>query len=107
PPIESIDVNVFGMNAFLVSRLEPEEKYLIVYGKPKVTVAEYDLGYFSSKIASTAKDVNCKAETVIKNLPPKKNEPMIQQQKWLWITLGGLVLLLGGFAFSLMKKIGK
>ncbi|MDP2388617.1 MAG: discoidin domain-containing protein [Bacteroidota bacterium] len=107
PPIESIDVNVFGMNAFLVSRLEPEEKYLIVYGKAKVPLAEYDLGYFSSKIGSTAKDVNCRSEMVIKNAPPKKNEPMIQQQKWLWITLGGLVLLLGGFAFSLMKKIGK
>ncbi|HEY1038426.1 MAG TPA: discoidin domain-containing protein [Bacteroidia bacterium] len=107
PPIESIDVNVYGMNAFLVSKLEPEEKYLVMYGKSGVTRAEYDLGYFSDKISATAKEVNCKNEVVIKYKVPEKSGPIVTEQKWLWITMGGLILLLGGFAFSLMKKIGK
>ncbi|MCD6065559.1 MAG: hypothetical protein K0S33_385 [Bacteroidetes bacterium] len=107
PPVEGIDVSVYGMNGFLLTRLEPEEKYLLVYGKANAGVPEYDLGYFSDKIADEAKDVQCRVEVAVAVKTPKPKEPFVTQQKWLWITLIGLIVLLGLFAFSLMKKVNK
>jgi hypothetical protein len=107
PPLEGINTNIYGMNGYILTRLEPEEKYLLVYGKKNVTLPEYDLAYFSDKIVDQAKDVKCKAEVTNVVTAPKPKEPFVTQQKWLWITLVGLVLLLGLFAFSLMKKVNK
>jgi LPXTG-motif cell wall-anchored protein len=53
----------------------------------------------------TSKLIDLKGEQVIKHEKPKKKDAIVSDQKWLWITLVGLVILLGAFAFSLMKKV--
>jgi LPXTG-motif cell wall-anchored protein len=63
------------------------------------------LHYFSDKMERTSKEIDLKSEQIIKHEKPKKKESIISDQKWLWITLVGLVLLLGVFAYSLMKKV--
>jgi len=65
----------------------------------------YDLHYFSDKMEKNCKEINLLSEQIIKHEKPKKKESIISDQKWLWITLIGLVLLLGAFAYSLMKKV--
>lgn len=106
-PVDGIDVSVYGMNAFLISRLSPDEKYLIVYGKKNVRVPEYDLGYFSDKVKQLAKTITPGAETKVVRKIPLKKEAFFTDQKWLWIVLIILIMILGLFAFSLMKKVNK
>jgi LPXTG-motif cell wall-anchored protein len=106
--LPGIDIKVNGSEAYLLSKLEPEEKYLLAYsGRKNMNQGNYDLHYFSDKMERTSKAIDLKSEQVIKHEKPKKKESIISDQKWLWITLIGLVLLLGAFAFSLMKKVNR
>ncbi|MBK6835723.1 MAG: hypothetical protein IPG89_16170 [Bacteroidetes bacterium] len=104
--LPGIDIKVNGSEAYLLSKLEPQEKYLLAYsGRKNMNQGNYDLHYFSDKMERTSKAIDLKSEQVIKHEKPKKKESIISDQKWLWITLIGLVLLLGAFAYSLMKKV--
>jgi len=104
--LPGIDIKVNGSEAYLLSKLEPEEKYLLAYsGRKNINQGNYDLHYFSDKMERTSKVIDLKSEQIIKHEKPKKKESIISDQKWLWITLIGLVLLLGAFAYSLMKKV--
>ncbi len=106
--LPGIDIKVNGSEAYLLGKLEPEEKYLLAYsGRKNIAQGNYDLHYFSDKMERTSKAIDLKSEQVIKHEKPKKKESIISDQKWLWITLIGLVLLLGAFAFSLMKKVNR
>lgn len=104
--LPGVDIKVNGSEAYLLSKLEPEEKYLLAYsGRKNMNQGNYDLHYFSDKMERTSKAIDLKNEQVIKHEKPKKKESIISDQKWLWVTLIGLVLLLGAFAYSLMKKV--
>lgn len=106
--LPGIDIKINGSEAYLLSKLEPEEKYLLAYsGRKNISQGNYDLHYFSDKMERTSKEIDLKSEQIIKHEKPKKKEALVSDQKWLWITLVGLVPLLGAFAFSLMKKVNR
>jgi hypothetical protein len=102
-PVENIVVEVYGQNAELYSKLDPEKNYLLAYSVPNDRKPQYDMEYFSTKLPQSIGAVSVGDEKNTKEIKPI--EPLVKNQKWLWITLGGLILIIGAFAFSLMKKV--
>ena len=73
--LPGIDIKVNGSEAYLLGKLEPEEKYLLAYfGRKKIDQGNYDLHYFSDKMEIISKEIDLKTEQIIKHEKPKKKE---------------------------------
>jgi LPXTG-motif cell wall-anchored protein len=107
--LPGIDIKVNGSEAYLIRQVRARRKILTcLLRKKKHRIKEITTCItFRIKWKEQVKEIDLKSEQVIKHEKPKKKESIISDQKWLWITLIGLVLLLGAFAFSLMKKVNR
>lgn len=101
-PVGNIEIEVYGQNAELITRLDPEKSYLLSYSDPNGKKPEYDMEYFADKLPQSKGNVILGEEKATAKI--EVTEPLVKDQKWLWITLCALIVLIGGFAFSLMKK---
>ncbi len=99
--IKNIDLegDVYSLNA----RFTKEAKYYLYYGNPHANKPEYDIKYFGENIPNNLKTVSLgKVETLIKpatSLGLKKVKKL-----WLWIVMGLIVIILGGFTIHMIKN---
>ncbi|MFL5751928.1 MAG: discoidin domain-containing protein [Bacteroidia bacterium] len=101
-PVKNIEIEVYGQLAELYCKFDPEKNYFLSYSVPDDHKPEYDMEYFADRLPQSKGSVILGPEKVTKEI--KATEPLVKDQKWLWITLVVMVVLIGGFAFSLMKK---
>jgi hypothetical protein len=101
-PIEIADIKAYGEQSRLVANLPASDNVYLAYGKINDNAPTYDLVHFKEKIPSALTEINYgKEEIKITAGPPA---PVVQNKKWLWITMGGVILLIGFFALSMVKK---
>ncbi|TPN85361.1 DUF3999 family protein [Aquimarina algicola] len=105
-PLEIKDVEVKGYTHQLMTRFTEPATYYLAYGNQKARRPSYDLNYVSSKIPETMTAISTGDEELIYEQEDHQVEPLFANKMWLWAVMLVIILLLGGFTLSMMKKKG-
>lgn len=86
---------------------ETEEKgdYFLYYGNKKIPAPKYDLIQFAKQITEQQKDTVFLSNEISLNYPTTRQvEPLFQNKMWLWLIMGGIILVLGYFSLKMISK---
>ena len=101
-PIEISDIKAFSEQCRLVANLPQYDNTYLVYGKKEDHAPTYDLAHFKEKIpVALTEAAYGQAEVQQKELAQK---PAPENKKWIWIAMGAVIILIGFFALSMVKK---
>lgn len=103
-PIDIGAIVIKGYTHELITRFTKSAKYYLAYGNKNVGKPSYDLQYLTDKIPENPKLVQLGMEKAIERKGEKVITPLFENKIWLWIVMGVVILLLGGFTLSMMKK---
>ncbi|MBS1637830.1 MAG: hypothetical protein JST26_18095 [Bacteroidetes bacterium] len=108
-PLKDIGLIVYTNTEMLRLKLEKGKEYVLAYGKDKDHEPQYDIEHFRHTLPrkiSTAKlgDMHVIEHQVT---PVEKNEPFFKSNAWIWGLMIASIILIGGFAVSLLKQPGK
>jgi hypothetical protein len=103
-PLKINKVIVKGYQHELVTRFTNPGTYYLVYGNDKMKKPSYDLNHVSAKIPDEMTTLLPEAQQTIDHEEPPVTESLFANKIWLWAIMGIVILLLGGFTLSMMKK---
>jgi hypothetical protein len=101
-PLGKITVKPFTYREEIRAKLEANNKYVIAYGKKEDILPYYDLYHFKNVI-SVLSVITLGAEQKIPHVTVPVQQPLISNKMWIWVALTGCVLIIGIFAFRLLK----
>ena len=81
-------------------------QYVLRYGDPALHAPQYDIEHFKSNAPSYITPLTLGEATQISSYNAEEQSSVINKV-WLWIVMIVLVILLGFFAFKMMKKVDK
>lgn len=103
-PLKIGKVVVKGYKHELVARFTTPATYYIVYGNKKAKKPVYDLNYLSAKIPEKISTITPGKAQVINFEKSTIVQPLFVNKIWLWSIMVIVILVLGGFTLSMMKK---
>lgn len=105
-PLTIDSVYVSGFVHELVARFPQREntRYYLVYGNERMAAPEYDLSRFSTNIPGITTLLTTGAEEIITGAPVQKTTALFTNAWWLWLIIGAVIVLLGWFTLSMMRK---
>jgi len=104
-PVSLDEVKVYSEKVALTAKLPAGENLYLAYGKENEAAPVYDLVHFKDKIPAVLNVINAGAEEF--KAAPTLNasaEPLIKNKMWLWVVMGLVIVLIGYFALSMLKK---
>lgn len=102
-PIEISDIKAYGEQCRLVANLPASDNVYLTYGKENDNAPTYDLAHFKEKIPAALSEIKYGNEEA-KQRGFSEISPVVQNKKWLWIAMAGVIVLIGFFALSMVKK---
>ena len=93
-----------GYTFKLISRFNKPAQYYLAYGKANARKPQYDITQSISKIPLHPKKL---ALGEVQNIPKKEIptvSPIFENKIWLWVAMGIIMLVLGGFTLKMMQK---
>jgi hypothetical protein len=104
-PITLNEVKVYSEKIALVTKLPVSDQLYLAYGKENDIAPVYDLVHFKDKIPAALDVLSLgKEELKIKTTLNASSEPLVKNKMWLWLVMGVVILLIGYFAFSMIRK---
>lgn len=104
-PLQIDSVTVSGYIHELVARFtEPGATYFLAYGNPDAPMPQYDIGRFAETIPEQLTPLDLGDEQPLAAGTPKATAPLFENKVWLWLLMGGIILLLGWFTLRMMQK---
>jgi len=106
-PLIITDVAAKGYLHKLVARFTEPGNYFLVYGNKKASFPQYDIKRFASKIPETPVllTLGSQVATDKSQLPEQAvTKPLFENSIWLWGIMIFIILLLGGFTISMIRK---
>lgn len=103
-PLKIKKVVVKGYQHELITRFTSPATYYLVYGNDTARMPSYDLNYVSTKIPNNMTAIMPGIQEVIDHAPPMIIQPLFTNKIWLWVVMFLIIVLLGGFTFSMMRK---
>ena len=100
--IESFKVKGY-VHELLVRFTEPATYYL-VYGNNYVGRPHYDIDRFVDKIPDSLAKLQLGVEQELEKEEISKTTPLFKNKVWLWLIMGVIILLLGWFSITIMRK---
>ncbi len=105
-PLSIGDIAVQGYLHQLVARFTEPGDYVLAYGNKAARTPQYDIKRFTSNIPVSPSPLKLGPQEVLnKDIRDEVTEPLFSNQIWLWLVMGIIILLLGGFTFSMLKKV--
>lgn len=103
-PLTFSDIEVKGVEHKLTARFDsPSLKYFLVYGKEGLRSPKYDIINFKQKIPANLSAVVL-GKMLEKKEEIKKENPLLENQWWLWGILILIVAVLGIVTYAMIKK---
>jgi hypothetical protein len=108
-PLTVDTVEVGGFVHELVVRFPQREntRYFLAYGNETIPAPEYDLARFTTSIPETTTLLTTGPEETITRETVQKKAALFTNQWWLWAIICGVIVLLGWFTLSMMRKHGQ
>lgn len=88
----------------LYARFTQKAAYYLVYGNSKATFPQYDLEQFQEKIPENPPALEPGKEIAIVHQPDQPEAPLFVSKFWLWTIMLAIMLQLGWFSISMIKK---
>jgi Protein of unknown function (DUF3999) len=105
-PLKIDSIEMMGFEESLVTRLTEPARYFLVYGNRQAGKPVYDIEQFVSKIPSVLPVLQPGAEMDIITAQAPLREPLFKNKWWLWVIMVVIMIVLGWFSLSMMKKAG-
>lgn len=102
-PIIIDEIKAFSEQCQLVANLPQSDNLYLAYGKENDNAPNYDLIHFKDKIPNELSNVDYGTEQV-KLISINKPEQLIKSKIWLWVVMGVVLVIIGYFALSMLKK---
>jgi hypothetical protein len=105
-PLQIQSADGVQLNSYLISYLDADRNYYLVFGNAKVQRPKYDLTYFEDSIKTNVlKEITCGpigANTIIPNAEPAKKAAVVKglDKWWIWPVL---IVILGGLLYFTVK----
>ncbi len=103
-PLSLGKIKVYGPQHQLLARFSQPAAYRLVYGKASAKLPSYDIARFKSKVPKDLKALHVGDEVSLEKQKSPEARPLFQNKYWLWGIIGVIILILGGFTLSMMKK---
>ncbi len=105
-PLTVDAVEVSGFVHELVARFpqRANTRYYLVYGNEQITAPEYDLARFTNNIPGSLVSLTAGAEEAINPATMQKKTALFTNAWWLWMIIGVVIVLLGWFTVSMIRK---
>jgi hypothetical protein len=102
-PLTIDSISIKGNKYSLIARFTEKADYFLAYGNPAMESPEYDITNFSNTIPDDLQSLTLGVETTNKE---KINSqwPLNVSKNWLWVVMIFIIVLLGWFSISLMRK---
>ncbi len=101
-PLQNISVKPYTHSEKINLKLQKDKKYVLAYGKSDDQAPVYDLEHFKNVIRLSG-SVELGNEQKIPHKVKPVQAPLIGNKMWIWVALIGCVIIIGLFAFKLMK----
>ncbi len=105
-PLKIDSVEICGYRQDLIVRFAEPAGYWLVYGNKKALSPDYDISRFTEKIPVAITPLELGAEVLIEKEKPLTRAPLFQNKAWLWALMLLIIVTIGGFSVSMMKKAG-
>lgn len=106
PPLQIKGIKAFQLNHYLITHLESENKYKLVFGNKNVfNSPNYDIAHFKSKVGANVPLVKTKEITTINYVEVEKEEA--GSQYWIWIAVAIVAILLGFVSYKMIMEMEK
>ncbi len=102
PPLHTGAVEVKGYIHTLVARFPQPANYALYYGRAGAKPPVYDIARFTDRIPDTLPPLTPDREQVLFR-EGGEEAALFEDPLWLWLTLGLLIVLLGGFSLKMMR----
>jgi hypothetical protein len=105
PPIENIDIAAYQLNRYLVTHIEKDMVYQLVFGNKNKTVQpNYDISFFKNKVAEDIPILQTNEIVRIKNELKTKTKV---STVWIWISISVVAILLGYMSYKMIAEMEK
>ena len=103
-PLKIDSVTVSGYQYELTARFTDPAEYYLFYGNKKASKPDYDIARFVENIPGDISTLSTGKEEVIKKEDSKKTSSLFENKNWMWLIMGIIIITLGWFSISMMKK---
>jgi hypothetical protein len=103
-PLEFGDVEVKGLIHQLTARFDQKADYYLAYGKANARIPRYDLLNSAANIPEVLPALSLGQQTIIAKKEGTVVSPLFENKLWLWLVMGAVILVLGGFTFKMMRN---
>ena len=104
PALKIDSVSVHGFVHELTMRFTEDADYYLVYGNPNASQPDYDIAHFQNEIPVNLSELVLGEEELIEKTTTPATEPLFKNKMWLWVIMGIIILVLGWFSLSMLKK---
>ncbi len=104
--LKNDSIAVSGYEQSLVVRFAAPASYWLVYGNSKALPPDYDISRFTDKIPAALTTIQMGDEVLLEKEKPVMRPPLFQNKAWLWALLILIIVIIGGFSVTMMKKAG-
>lgn len=88
----------------IIARFTEPATYFLAYGNRLASKPHYDIDRFADKIPTTLIAMKLGDEQLIEKTAVIKTAPLFQNKNWLWAIMGIIIVLLGWFSLSMIRK---
>lgn len=88
----------------IIARFTEPATYFLAYGNRLASKPHYDIDRFADKIPTTLIHLKLSDEQLIQKGVVMKKPPLFQNKIWLWAIMGIIIVLLGWFSLSMIRK---
>ncbi|MBR9860748.1 discoidin domain-containing protein [bacterium] len=106
-PLNISKIEVRGYQHELITRIDQEANYFLLYGNKDAPEPVYDIVNFKNQVPSSLPQATLNQE-IKRVIAGAKEDADVEQTKipgfWMWLVLGLLVLIMGVFAIRMVRK---
>ena len=103
-PLNFGNVEVRGYTHQLIGRFDQAADYYLAYGKSYDRSPTYDIAMNGAKIPTVLPTINLGKELSIPKSKTQAVSPLFENKIWLWVVMGMVILILGGFTLKMMQN---
>lgn len=102
-PLRIDSIQVQGYETELVVRISEPADYALYYGDKELGKPAYDIANFTQKIPDSLHTLPLGKEILIGKMPTAP-APLFESKQWLWAIMLVLIILMGWFTISMLRK---
>lgn len=103
-PIILTEVKAYSEKVVLQSKLPQSEGIYLAYGKENENAPIYDLVHFKNKIPEQLQEITCGKEETKAVASMAAAKTGLTNKNYLWIAMAAVIILIGYFALSMVRK---